>query len=64
MILTTLHSHFIVSQFNIKNAIFFKGSSQKKITAPDMFTESDDMFAAYFDVGNFTEIFSLEVLFF
>ncbi|XP_062833734.1 serine/threonine-protein kinase PRP4 homolog isoform X1 [Anolis carolinensis] len=25
------------------------GSSQKKITAPDMFTESDDMFAAYFD---------------
>ncbi|KAF7246061.1 hypothetical protein EYD10_07867 [Varanus komodoensis] len=25
------------------------GSSQKKLTAPDMFTESDDMFAAYFD---------------
>ncbi|XP_048364379.1 serine/threonine-protein kinase PRP4 homolog isoform X2 [Sphaerodactylus townsendi] len=25
------------------------GSSQKKIIAPDMFTESDDMFAAYFD---------------
>ncbi|NXL83797.1 PRP4B kinase, partial [Alectura lathami] len=26
------------------------GSSQKKLLAPDMFTESDDMFAAYFDV--------------
>ncbi|ERE80290.1 putative serine/threonine-protein kinase PRP4 like protein [Cricetulus griseus] len=25
------------------------GSSQKKLLAPDMFTESDDMFAAYFD---------------
>uniref|UniRef100_A0A8C3TA00 Serine/threonine-protein kinase PRP4 homolog n=1 Tax=Chelydra serpentina TaxID=8475 RepID=A0A8C3TA00_CHESE len=25
------------------------GSAQKKILAPDMFTESDDMFAAYFD---------------
>lgn len=36
--------------------MFFKGSSQKKITAPDMFTESDDMFAAYFDVGSFTKI--------
>lgn len=25
------------------------GSAQKKLLAPDMFTESDDMFAAYFD---------------
>ncbi|XP_038626461.1 serine/threonine-protein kinase PRP4 homolog isoform X2 [Tachyglossus aculeatus] len=25
------------------------GSAQKKLSAPDMFTESDDMFAAYFD---------------
>ncbi|XP_023352136.1 serine/threonine-protein kinase PRP4 homolog isoform X4 [Sarcophilus harrisii] len=25
------------------------GSTQKKLLAPDMFTESDDMFAAYFD---------------
>ncbi|XP_058524354.1 serine/threonine-protein kinase PRP4 homolog [Ochotona princeps] len=25
------------------------GASQKKLLAPDMFTESDDMFAAYFD---------------
>lgn len=30
----------------------FQGSAQKKLLAPDMFTESDDMFAAYFDVGN------------
>lgn len=29
------------------------GSQQKKITAPDMFTESDDMFAAYFDSARF-----------
>lgn len=35
---------------------FHLGSSQKKLLAPDMFTESDDMFAAYFDVSNFTYI--------
>ncbi|XP_072267870.1 serine/threonine-protein kinase PRP4 homolog isoform X2 [Pyxicephalus adspersus] len=29
------------------------GNQQKKITAPDMFTESDDMFAAYFDSARF-----------
>ncbi|KAG8552514.1 hypothetical protein GDO81_004558, partial [Engystomops pustulosus] len=29
------------------------GAAQKKITAPDMFTESDDMFAAYFDSARF-----------
>ncbi|KAM9308284.1 serine/threonine-protein kinase PRP4 homolog [Gastrophryne carolinensis] len=29
------------------------GNVQKKITAPDMFTESDDMFAAYFDSARF-----------
>ncbi|XP_044148618.1 LOW QUALITY PROTEIN: serine/threonine-protein kinase PRP4 homolog [Bufo gargarizans] len=29
------------------------GSVQKKISAPDMFTESDDMFAAYFDSARF-----------
>ncbi|XP_018425957.1 PREDICTED: serine/threonine-protein kinase PRP4 homolog [Nanorana parkeri] len=29
------------------------GNPQKKITAPDMFTESDDMFAAYFDSARF-----------
>lgn len=26
----------------------------KKLLAPDMFTESDDMFAAYFDVSIFS----------
>ncbi|KAM4706102.1 serine/threonine-protein kinase PRP4 homolog isoform 1-T1 [Rhinophrynus dorsalis] len=29
------------------------GAAQKKIVAPDMFTESDDMFAAYFDSARF-----------
>uniref|UniRef100_A0A8C5MAI6 Serine/threonine-protein kinase PRP4 homolog n=1 Tax=Leptobrachium leishanense TaxID=445787 RepID=A0A8C5MAI6_9ANUR len=29
------------------------GATQKKIVAPDMFTESDDMFAAYFDSARF-----------
>ncbi|XP_068092929.1 serine/threonine-protein kinase PRP4 homolog [Hyperolius riggenbachi] len=29
------------------------GNAQKKITAPDMFTESDDMFAAFFDSARF-----------
>ncbi|XP_053323557.1 serine/threonine-protein kinase PRP4 homolog [Spea bombifrons] len=29
------------------------GAAQKKIMAPDMFTESDDMFAAYFDSARF-----------
>ncbi|XP_063307839.1 serine/threonine-protein kinase PRP4 homolog isoform X2 [Pelobates fuscus] len=29
------------------------GATQKKIIAPDMFTESDDMFAAYFDSARF-----------
>ncbi|MEE6465121.1 hypothetical protein FKM82_006458 [Ascaphus truei] len=29
------------------------GAAQKKILAPDMFTESDDMFAAYFDSARF-----------
>ncbi|XP_030064534.1 serine/threonine-protein kinase PRP4 homolog [Microcaecilia unicolor] len=29
------------------------GSTQKKLVAPDMFTESDDMFAAYFDSARF-----------
>lgn len=27
------------------------GSGAKKPSAPDMFTESDDMFTAYFDVS-------------
>lgn len=30
---------------------FLKGTNPKKPSAPDMFTESDDMFAAYFDVS-------------
>ncbi|KAM4688647.1 serine/threonine-protein kinase PRP4 homolog isoform 1-T10 [Discoglossus pictus] len=29
------------------------GAAQKKVLAPDMFTESDDMFAAYFDSARF-----------
>lgn len=32
---------------------FVPGANPKKPTAPDMFTESDDMFAADFDVSTF-----------
>lgn len=33
--------------------LFVSGANQKKPSAPDMFTESDDMFAADFDVSMF-----------
>lgn len=32
--------------------LFFLGPNLKKPPAPDMFTESDDMFTAYFDVSS------------
>ncbi|XP_069469599.1 serine/threonine-protein kinase PRP4 homolog isoform X2 [Ambystoma mexicanum] len=38
--------HSLVSEQN-------NGTTQKKILAPDMFTESDDMFAAFFDSARF-----------
>uniref|UniRef100_A0A8D0BLP6 Serine/threonine-protein kinase PRP4 homolog n=1 Tax=Salvator merianae TaxID=96440 RepID=A0A8D0BLP6_SALMN len=39
----------VKAKHNLMNVEQTNGSSQKKVTAPDMFTESDDMFAAYFD---------------
>ena len=45
---------FASFHFPNTNANFHSGSSQKKLLAPDMFTESDDMFAAYFDVSIFS----------
>lgn len=45
---------FVSLHFPNTDADFHSGSSQKKLLAPDMFTESDDMFAAYFDVSIFS----------
>lgn len=40
-----------VLQIKLYPLSFLKGTNPKKPSAPDMFTESDDMFAAYFDVS-------------
>uniref|UniRef100_A0A8D1SVD1 Protein kinase domain-containing protein n=1 Tax=Sus scrofa TaxID=9823 RepID=A0A8D1SVD1_PIG len=39
----------VKAKHNLMTVEQSNGSSQKKLLAPDMFTESDDMFAAYFD---------------
>lgn len=41
---------------------FVPGANQKKPSAPDMFTESDDMFAADFDVSVFSCASQLAIL--
>lgn len=41
---------------------FVPGANQKKPSAPDMFTESDDMFAADFDVSALSYASELAVL--
>lgn len=46
---TTRHSSGVLLLF-----LFVSGANPKKPSAPDMFTESDDMFAADFDVSIFS----------
>lgn len=45
------HKKLGLMWYNTNWPCFCPGSNPKKPSAPDMFTESDDMFAAYFDVS-------------